>query len=452
VFCPNCGTQNPDAAQTCSKCSFHLKGAAAPKFKGTMLMMNQPAVPTGAPAPAAAPAPMPPPAAGPAGPGPSGAPPRASGTPGAPSIPSKLKGTMVGVAPMAGPMGAPPAAQPPRTPPPPAPGPDANSAFSPPVPQGGVNPLGGTVAADAGPFGQAAFPGAGGPGATPPPGGAGGYGAPPGGAGQPFAATAMAPAYGAAPGYGPPPGAPQYGAPPNQYGGAPPYGAPPAAGFGQQPPPPQPGFGPPPGYQPPGGPGAPGPQGYGPPPGYGPPQGYGQPPQGYGQQPMQPGQQAMTPYGQAPGGMMGGLVGTLPSSGVTRGPTRRNALMVLLLPFAVIVGGTILCTILTMVTGSAIFSLLQLLFFLGGAGWSVLLTIPMINELKSVTQNQNLVWWPMLVPFYNVYWMWLLIPAEVGKAKQLLGVQQPPRSIVIYIFLWPFALASDINDMVRTGA
>src|SRR5215469_7935092 len=56
VFCPNCGTQNPDAAPICSKCNFNLKGAAAPKFKGTMLMMNQPgaapAVPgVGAPSP-----------------------------------------------------------------------------------------------------------------------------------------------------------------------------------------------------------------------------------------------------------------------------------------------------------------------------------------------------------------------------------------------------------------
>ena len=41
MFCPNCGTQNPETSQTCSKCSFNLKGAAAPKFKGTMLMMNQ---------------------------------------------------------------------------------------------------------------------------------------------------------------------------------------------------------------------------------------------------------------------------------------------------------------------------------------------------------------------------------------------------------------------------
>jgi len=42
VFCPNCGTQNDDNGVKCQKCGFNLKGATAPKFKGTMLMMNSP--------------------------------------------------------------------------------------------------------------------------------------------------------------------------------------------------------------------------------------------------------------------------------------------------------------------------------------------------------------------------------------------------------------------------
>jgi hypothetical protein len=143
-------------------------------------------------------------------------------------------------------------------------------------------------------------------------------------------------------------------------------------------------------------------------------------------------------------------VGTLSSSG-TKGPTRRNALMTLLLPFAVIVGGSVVCTVLSIAISSlaTIFALLQLLFVLGGTGWFLFLTIPMVNELKSVTQNASLAWWPLFVPVYSMYWAWFIIPAEVTKAKQLLGVQQPPRPIVLYIFLWPFALASDINDMVR---
>jgi hypothetical protein len=159
----------------------------------------------------------------------------------------------------------------------------------------------------------------------------------------------------------------------------------------------------------------------------------------------------ISPYGTPPPGASP-LVGTLPSSGVaSKGPTRRNALMTLLLPFGVIMGGSIVFTILAILINSlaGVFSLLQLLCVLGGSGWFIYMTIGMVNELKSVTNNSALAWWPIFVPFYSMYWAWFIIPAEVAKAKQMLGVQHPPRGIVLYIFLWPFALASDINDMVR---
>ena len=160
--------------------------------------------------------------------------------------------------------------------------------------------------------------------------------------------------------------------------------------------------------------------------------------------------QPMAMYGQSPGGAVGPLVGTLPSSG-TKGPTRRNALMTLLLPFAVIVGGSVLFTILSFLVTSlaSVFAGLNGLCTLVGVGWFVYLTIQMVGELKSVTQNGSLAWWPILVPIYSMYWAWFIIPAEVTKAKQLLGVQTPVRPIVLYIFLWPFAFASDLNDMVR---
>src|ERR1019366_483747 len=170
-------------------------------------------------------------------------------------------------------------------------------------------------------------------------------------------------------------------------------------------------------------------------------QGYGAPPGGYGQAMQQAGLQGVAGYGQP-----GAIVGTLSSAG-TKGPTRRNALMTLLMPFGVMVAGSILSTILAMLVPAL--SVLGSLVSLGGGVWFVLLTIPMVSELKSVTQNANLQWWPILVPFYSMYWAWMIIPAEVAKAKQLLGVQQPPRPLVLYIFLWPFAFASDINDMVR---
>jgi hypothetical protein len=519
LFCPNCGTKNADTAQQCAKCSFQMKGAAAPKFKGTMLMMNQQP-------PAATP--------GVVGPRPTG------GAPGGP--PNKLKGTMVGVAPPAA-GGAPspgaasgaqvrvPSAGPGLGAPPPQPTPMASfqpqsaqtgggaaapspahspggpgaSPYAPPVAQQGVNPLGGTMAADVGAF-AAAFPmGQAGTGAP-----AGGFGVPP----NPSAPTTAVPAvgdYGAQPvapaAYGQQPPANPYGPPPplphSPYGEPqpPPYGQPPAysqpSAYGQSPPgygqpQPSPGYGqpqPPPGYgqpqaalpgygqpQPPPGYGQPqaAPPGYGqpqPPPGYGqqPPQAYGQqtpdpayaqPPPVYGQPgPDAYGQQVaggfgppqgMMQYGQGPAPLQapGPMLGTLQSAGNASGPTRRNALMTWLVPGLVIFGGSILSSILAALISPSIGSLSGL-FFLAGGVMYLLSAIKMVNELKAVTRNDGFAWWPILVPLYNYYWLWILVPAEVAKAKQRLGLQTPPRGIVVYVFLWHYALASDLNDMVR---
>jgi hypothetical protein len=90
VFCPNCGTQNDESNAKCQKCGFNIKGAVAPKFKGTMLMMNAPpGVAQRAPSPAAAPVPKPAPVPAPMAPAPVAAAPKKS----------LAKATMIGVAP-----------------------------------------------------------------------------------------------------------------------------------------------------------------------------------------------------------------------------------------------------------------------------------------------------------------------------------------------------------------
>jgi hypothetical protein len=43
--------------------------------------------------------------------------------------------------------------------------------------------------------------------------------------------------------------------------------------------------------------------------------------------------------------------------------------------------------------------------------------------------------------------MWVLVPNEVAKAKQMVGAQAPTRNIVLYIFFWLYALAADLNDI-----
>ena len=408
MFCPNCGTENDEAATTCKKCGFNLKGAAAPKFKGTMLMMNSPQ--QGAPRPAGAPAPGPaapppaaqPPAAPPAAPGPA-----AGGR-------SQLKGTMLGVAPP--PMGAhgPPPAAPPAQPPTqqggfgalaptPAqpfhaqqPPPAAPPQHAPPAHGGspGVNPLGGTMVADPAGMGFNPY-------------GGGGYGAPP---------QQGAPQHGA-----PQHGAPPQGAPPHQGG----YGSPPQ-GYGA-PPQGQPGFPPPGGFPPAGGgygspPGAP-PQhgGYGSPPaqgGYGQPaqQGYGAPPQqGYGA--PQQGYSAPN-YGGMPSG--GAPIVAASASGRPIGKTRNP--------------------VMTLVFGALCFV------------YAMIQVWQMANELKAFRGKDDLKPIFFFIPILNLIEIWKLAP-KLLEAKQMAGVPNPTvQHPVLYLFLGIYFWPADLNEIWQAAS
>ena len=130
-------------------------------------------------------------------------------------------------------------------------------------------------------------------------------------------------------------------------------------------------------------------------------------------------------------------------------PTERNALMTFLLPFGLIVVGNIVGSILVAVTEMALFGAVGSLVSLVGVVLYVVAAIKMTNELKSVTGNESFAWWPMFIPFYQYYWMWVMVPAEMAKAKQMKGVQQPPRGFVVYFFLFLYAFAADLNDLAK---
>ena len=348
LFCPNCGTQNPETAATCTKCGFALKGgapggAAAPKFKGTMLMQGAPPAMQAAREAAAAQQ-----AAGGAGP--------MSAATGAAAPPSRLKGTIVGVAAPAA--GAAPA--------PPGPGGDLGAGFGAPPPQdqhqfggGGANPLGATFALgqdSPGPFGGDPNAGVGAP---PPAAGAPYGGGAPGadaGAGAGFPGTV---AFQAPPAAGAAPDANQFGgAPQGGYGGAPPGGDPNMGGYGGQPM----------GGAPMGGPPADGGFGaqaqYGAPPGGGAPQGYQQPGGGFGGDPMQQQMnQGMNPYGG--GAPMMGPMGANPMAAMG-GPGQKSWMTTLLL--AIFVGWA---GVHRFYTGHTLLGVLQLITCGGGGIWQL---------------------------------------------------------------------------------
>jgi len=136
----------------------------------------------------------------------------------------------------------------------------------------------------------------------------------------------------------------------------------------------------------------------------------------------------MTPYGGAPmggpGGMggpmggpgMGGPMGGGPGAGGPKGQTR-NPVMVLVL-------GMVCC----------VYALIQC--------WS------MLSEMKEYTRDEEFKPWFMLIPFLNYYFLWVKVPEQVRKAKQMAGSRNPePQSIVFYILLFPFALAKDLNGV-----
>jgi zinc-ribbon domain len=149
VFCPNCGTKNDDTATPCTKCGFKLSGAAAPKFRGTMMLnteqsvqemveehrrklgdegtVQEPAKGPGAPGPSAAQAPL-------SAPGSTKSPLQPART----GLPKRRMGTMLGVAPQGGEI------RPAHTPTPPPPSPLPASAED--APPSAPNPLGGTIA------------------------------------------------------------------------------------------------------------------------------------------------------------------------------------------------------------------------------------------------------------------------------------------------------------------
>ncbi len=71
----------------------------------------------------------------------------------------------------------------------------------------------------------------------------------------------------------------------------------------------------------------------------------------------------------------------------------------------------------------------------------------MIKELKDFTQDPGFMMWGWLIPCFNMYWMLLLLPAQVTKAKQMAGSQKPARSILLYWLIGPYALAADLNEV-----
>ncbi len=79
--------------------------------------------------------------------------------------------------------------------------------------------------------------------------------------------------------------------------------------------------------------------------------------------------------------------------------------------------------------------------------YGIIVYYGMIKELKNFTQDPGFFMWGWLIPCFNFYWMLLLLPQQVTKAKQMAGSPKPARGIIFYWFIGPYALAADLNEV-----
>ena len=72
----------------------------------------------------------------------------------------------------------------------------------------------------------------------------------------------------------------------------------------------------------------------------------------------------------------------------------------------------------------------------------------MLNELQAYTRDEEFKPIFMFIPLLNLYFLYIKVPEQVAKAKQMAGSRNPqPQNIVLYIFLGMYALSKDLNEV-----
>ncbi|MEM6790676.1 MAG: hypothetical protein AAF715_24370 [Myxococcota bacterium] len=129
------------------------------------------------------------------------------------------------------------------------------------------------------------------------------------------------------------------------------------------------------------------------------------------------------------------------------GPVKtRKPVVALLFPFGLIFAVAVLTAILGFISPYLI--LIGNLLFLGVALLVVVQLYKMVKELLDFTGSGNFAAWHMFIPIYQYLILWLKVPEEVRLAKQRAGVNPPEsKGIVLYVFLFVYALASDLNEI-----
>jgi hypothetical protein len=132
-------------------------------------------------------------------------------------------------------------------------------------------------------------------------------------------------------------------------------------------------------------------------------------------------------------------------------PKVRNPMMTLILSEGLIFGGGVLSTLLGMI-GLGLIASLGSLVSLVGLIFMCIYAVQMLRELQNYTQDDQFIWWYFFIPCLGIYFAVMKVPEQVTKAKTKAGILQakPVKGIVHYLFLWPMALANDLNDIAQS--
>jgi hypothetical protein len=72
----------------------------------------------------------------------------------------------------------------------------------------------------------------------------------------------------------------------------------------------------------------------------------------------------------------------------------------------------------------------------------------MLTELKNFLRNDSIQPWHLLIPYYNMYVLWVQVPKWVTEAKQRAGATNPQSAgFIMYFLVAPYALAGDLNEV-----
>lgn len=126
-------------------------------------------------------------------------------------------------------------------------------------------------------------------------------------------------------------------------------------------------------------------------------------------------------------------------------PTKRNALMVFLLPVLCFLAAPPLGALL----GTTPFRLAPTAAILLGFAFFFLTAGAMVRELNAIDSGgAPLVLWHLLVPFYGQYLAFAVVQPRMAEAKAKAGAPAA-RSAIAYLFLFLYAWASDLNDLAK---